>query len=326
MTYAEGDPGHIDVHESIRLLFMAAGLDPSLIPAEAVLGGTTHISDHNKIADALAWLDENGVLGPDPAVISGTTGSPTVTTDGTATIYTFTGSGTLTVSAPGVVRARVCGGGGGGAGGSGSIGGPGGGGGHIDADVLLEARTYTITVGAGGAGGVSDANGGPGNASLFAMLLAMGGGYGGRQTQPGGPGASGGAGGWATGSTGGAAIYGQQGYAAPNTVLTSGYESSPGAGGAGGAGGANGLLTGGTGGIGASSDITGTLVEKCGGGAGSGATAGTASGGGGAGSIPGVNPGNGAANSGGGAGGAYGDVTRNGGTGGSGVVVIRVEA
>jgi hypothetical protein len=148
MTYVEGDPGHIDVHESIRLLFMAAGLDPSLIPDEATLGATTHISDHNKIADALAWFDENGIPGPGPATVSGTTGSPSTGTglDGKA-LYTWTGNGSFTLSASGLVRLLVVSGGGG----AGTLAQGGDGGAFDDVLVVLPAGTYTVTIGAAGA-------------------------------------------------------------------------------------------------------------------------------------------------------------------------------
>ena len=46
-----------------------------------------------------------------PAGISGTTGSPTITTDGSATVYTFTGDGSITVDVAGVVDLLVLGGG-----------------------------------------------------------------------------------------------------------------------------------------------------------------------------------------------------------------------
>lgn len=148
MTYVEGDPGHIDVHESIRLLFMAAGLDPSLIPDEATLGATTHIEDHNKIADALAWLDANGVLGA-WADVSATTGSPTVTTPTGYHVYSFGSSGSFTLPADGWVEYLVQGGGG-----SNSSANYGGGGGNTRFGVAwLAAGTYTVTVGAGGATG-----------------------------------------------------------------------------------------------------------------------------------------------------------------------------
>ena len=147
MTYAIGDPDHIEVHESIRLLFMAAGLDPDLIPGTATIGATGHVDDHNRIADALEWLDENGVLNG-AATISGTTGSPTTGTgkDGKA-LYTWTGAGSFTVSVAGLVRILAVDGGGGAV----SVPHAGGGGYVTDLILWLEPGTYTVTIGAGGA-------------------------------------------------------------------------------------------------------------------------------------------------------------------------------
>ena len=165
MTYVEGDPGHIAVHESIRLLFMAAGLDPALIPAEATLGATTHIEDHNKIADALAWLDANGVLGA-WADVSATTGSPTVTTPTGYHVYSFGSSGSFTLPADGWVEYLVQ------AGGGGSTGNYGAGGGMTRTGVAwLTAGTYTVTVGA--AGSSSPTNGG--NSEIVGVAKCLGG-------------------------------------------------------------------------------------------------------------------------------------------------------
>ncbi len=150
MTYAIGDPDHIEVHESIRLLFMAAGLDPDLIPGTATIGATGHVDDHNRIADALAWLDENGVIGG-YADVSATTGSPTVSTvtvDGDAgTLYDFGANGSITMTA-GRARVTVIGGGGGywasnGDGTAGEV---------VDGWFDFTAGTHTVTVGANVAG------------------------------------------------------------------------------------------------------------------------------------------------------------------------------
>ena len=172
MTYVEGDPGHIAVHESIRLLFMAAGLDPSLIPAEAVLGGTTHITDHNKIADALTWLDDNGIIGGSPVVNEGASTNVTFSTltdpDGDGIDYRlarWTTNGTLVVTTPGLAQIMMISGGPGGVGVTPAQ--PGCGGGIVDGAHALPSGTLTVTVGAGGAYNA------PGGESAIGALTAV---------------------------------------------------------------------------------------------------------------------------------------------------------
>lgn len=303
MTYAEGDPGHIDVHESIRLLFMAAGLDPDLIPAEATLGATTHIEDHNKIAEALAWIDAEGVLGPGDAVIGSTTGSPTTGTftyEGDTYNWTrFTGAGSVTPSTTGLAKLLVCAGGGG-AGGDGG----GGAGGYIALDVILESGyEYPVTIGAGGAGSAGTGTGG--GDSWFGPIRAYGGGNGAASTGNGGTGGSGGGGSRTSTSTGGTAYLttGRQGY------------NGGGSQGSGGGAGSVGLIrndtptvNGQSGGAG-KQWINGTWY--CGGGGGSGSTDSTQ------GRTAGLT--NGAANTGAGGG-------NHGGNGAAGVVIVAVKA
>lgn len=102
-----------------------------------------------------------------PAGISGTTGSPTETTDGSATIYTFTGDGSITVGVAGVIHIFGIGGGGG----SKGYGRPSGGGAGVvfeKSDYYVTAGTYTITVGAGGTGsGNAAGHAGFGNDTTF---------------------------------------------------------------------------------------------------------------------------------------------------------------
>lgn len=102
-----------------------------------------------------------------PAGVSTTTGSPTVTTDGTATIYTFTGDGSITFDVAGVVRVFGIGGGGG----SKGYGRPSGGGAGVvfeKSNYYVTAGTYAITVGAGGAAsGNSAGHAGFGNDTTF---------------------------------------------------------------------------------------------------------------------------------------------------------------
>ena len=91
------------------------------------------------------------------ATVSGTTGSPTTGTgkDGKA-LYTWTANGSVTFSVAGLVRVMAVSGG---KGGSGSGANSGSGGEIQDYSFIVEATTYTVTIGAGGAyqgnGGVS---------------------------------------------------------------------------------------------------------------------------------------------------------------------------
>lgn len=114
-----------------------------------------------------------------PAAVSGTTGSPTVTTDGDATIYTFTGDGTITFGSGGIIDVLLVGGGGGSKGYSR----PSGGGGGQARDLsgfYVNASSYTITVGAGGsAGGNAAGFAGFGSNSYFGAELYVGSGMGG---------------------------------------------------------------------------------------------------------------------------------------------------
>ena len=105
------------------------------------------------------------------AVISSTTGSPTITTNAGATVYKFTGDGTFVVGTAGIVRLLLVAAGAG-AYGSASIGA--GAGGFQDVDgVLLTAGTYTVKIGAGTASG---ANGQAGDTYITSFLGCSGGG------------------------------------------------------------------------------------------------------------------------------------------------------
>ena len=218
---------------------------------------------------------------------------------GTESLYSgwhaeiFTGSGTLTVSAPGYIDLLVVGGGGGASGGTSSNGGGGGGGGgavrrqanfiHPDADgntsldgwIYVEAGSYTVSVGAGGAsnGGASNNTGTQGTQSYIqaptgtpfsdgssASDFARAGGGGG------GGGGTGNGGAWNQGSpTGVIAATGGSGGGGGQGALW-GFGLS---GGSGGSGGGTMGLSGGTGGFN-SSGGSGYGGNHAGGGGGSG--------------------------------------------------------
>lgn len=278
-------------------------------------------SDTVEFYDGSGWVELSTT--PGAAVVSGTTGSPTlgtVTTGGTTyNVYSFTGDGSITISEPGFADILVVAGGGGG-GGSGSNnqgGGGGGGGGHLEQTVYVPAGTATVTVGAGGLSAFP-IFARPGGASGFGYFLSPGGGPGARWDVVGGPGGSGGGGGSQLDSPGGAGI-------AP-----AGFAGGAGATYGGGGGGS--LEAGSTdgdghGGDGKTSDITGTSVARAGGGNGGGVTAATTGGGGLGGADGGNNNGgNATVNTGGGGGGGWRESSGDpvGGNGASGIVIVRV--
>lgn len=255
-----------------------------------------------------AWTLVPFTGGAASASVSGTTGSPTITTVNGKSLYKYTGSGSITISSAGRVSIVVqAGGGGGRQSGNGS---GGGGGGSLIAtskatvSVYLPVGTYTVNVGAGGAQGVNGAD------SYFGSYYAGGGG-----------------GGSTSGATGGGSLT-----VTPNQPTTVGGQQGK-AGGAGdgatAAGGGGGVLvagtngassTGGNGGAGVSDTIEGSSVTRGGGGGGWGATTGGTGGAGGGGAGSTTAGASGTVNSGGGGGGG-GSVNALG-LGGSGVVLI----
>jgi hypothetical protein len=292
-----------------------------------------------------AWRVTDPIPSVDtPAAVSGTTGSPTVSSgvtigDFTYDIYTFKTDGTITFGGSGFADLLCVGGGGGGGrantnGGSGA----GGAGGVIDLSPYVYAGTEQIIVGAGGA---SQEDGSP---SLAFNFGAIGGGRGAKEVgeTPAFNGGSGGGGGTDTSPYApGLGIIGQgndggYGYSGG----TEAQDAGGGGGGAGAVGGAGSNNLGGTGGAGAiSTIITTTLATSLavgevsgsdvyfGGGGGGGCRtsggAGAIGGGGAGGSGTGTN---GTANTGGGGGGAStSSATVYGGAGGSGVVIVRVK-
>ena len=320
------------------LVFAGTAARGSAITAP-VEGQFSYLSDSNSVQfyNGSAWTAFAGQSAP--AVVSATTGSPTLGTvvSGADTFitYSYTGDGSITFSDAGLVDVLVLSGGGGGGGGSNAnqAGGGGGAGGFLRSPtVLVSAGTVTIDVGAGGAGGVTPAvNASSGEQSSFGAILATprgGGGIGGTSALPIDGCSGGGAGNNAGPGNGVFPLIGNNG----GTFFTSATTVLKASGGGGGqtAAGSNGANSaGGNGGAGASSDITGSTLFYAGGGGG-GARQGTAGSGGssvgGNGGLDAVG-GNATANRGSGGGGAGGSGTTNlaGGNGSAGVVIVRVK-
>lgn len=262
------------------------------------------------------------------AVISGTTGSPTITDytdgDGTWRAYEFTGAGSFTVGVAGGIEYELIAGGGGGGGGVSFRRGAGGGaGGVLRGTTTLTPGTYSVVIGTAGSGG-STGNSGrstSGGNSTAIGLTAIGGGGGGGDNAPPVAALSGGSGGGGGGSEPGAAGTSGQGFAggAGNT------NAGGGGGGAGAAGGAGSSAVGGNGGAGLTTAINGTSRTVAVGGAGAGSTtAGTAATGGAAAGAPGGNN-NGSNATTAGSGGGAGNGTGTGGSGFRGHFILRVK-
>jgi hypothetical protein len=317
------------------------------------------------------WLysNESNVSDFGPTYIAATGG--TVTTSGDYKIHSFTGDGNFVVSSVGanqspsdnnnkVAYLVIAGGATGGVPAGGGGGGGGAGGyreGKPSADtytagynplntpspvaapdgITISATTYPITVGGGGAavpqGTNTNSEGNSGNNSVFSTITSNGGGYGSRNGT-GANGGSGGGNGYGGPGTGGSG----------NTPPVNPSQGNNGGGyvggtnGGGGGGGAGqvgqqspGTTIGGDGGHGIVSHITGSPVQRAGGGGGSSNSQSGqgGDGGGGAGephpAVPSTASAAGTANTGGGSGGVYstggGPKTASG--GGSGIVIVR---
>jgi hypothetical protein len=244
-------------------------------------------------------------------------------------ITTYTsGSGTFSVPA-GITAVRVLVLAGGGGGGSGTAGG-GGAGGFVEVPSFTVSPGSSIPYSVGSGAGAVRNNGGGGNAggnSTFGTLTAVGGGGGG-SGQPGnqrGPqdGGSGGGGSSYGTRNDGAASGNQPGQPGQSGTYGYGYPGYPGPGGGGG-GGAGGAGTGHAAGPGRASDITGSSVERGGGGRGQASNPSPAGGapGGGAGNS-GSEGQDGGTNQGGGGGGGWDYGSGDGGAGGPGIIIVR---
>jgi len=319
------------------LVFAGTAARGSAITAP-VEGQFTYLADSDKVEfyDSTQWVELSTT--PGAAVVSGTTGSPTlgtVSSGGTTyNVYSFTGSGSITFSEAGFAELLVLGGGG-----SGGVsrGGGGAGGGMLSvAQAYLSAGTATVVVGAGGASQASAGDnygltGVSGNTSRIGDFFSPGGGGGGMASydfpdigtrsnagQNGGSG--GGAGGFNTGVT----------RTAGNGISPIGNNGGNAAGEAGGGGGGAGASganatsnNGGNGGNGAASSITGSSVTYAGGGGAGGSSTNGSGGTGGGGAGGNLTATNGGTNLGGGGGGVF-QANTTGASGGSGIVIVRV--
>ena len=258
----------------------------------------------------------------------------TITYDGSATIHTYTSSGTFTPSSSFNLETLIVAGGGGGGGNHGGGGAAGGIVYHGSSSVISQA--YTVTVGGGGSGNLKNSGGGTnGGNSIFNGITAIGGGHGGGYSSATGSTTGGsGAGGTARSGvdSGAAATQGDSsggiGYGNAGGSATARTEwQGGGGGGAGGVGGNSGS-NGGNGGVGLAYDISGSLIYYAGGGGGGGrnGVVGTQGiggfGGGGNGGYSATDSTAGTANTGGGGGGQR---DGDGKSGGSGIVIIKYE-
>ena len=292
--------------------------------------------------------DEEGVLTPGPYVETGSRKSPVPEAIGGYRVHAFTEVGTsgFTPAVSGFVEVLVVAGGGAGGGYGGNDGSGGGGAGGLvykEKFPVVSNQRYNVVVGAGGAGVGGAATGNNGSNSIFADIVALGGGGGGTEgatgTREGRAGGSGGGGGGYGAKNGGPGTVGQGFYGGDCT--------GPGDGGGGGAGGggANGRL--GNGGHGLYFEqftVWGSPPGWFGGGGGSsgdnrntfrggaGAVGGFGGGGKGQNTTDSTPPTSGIANTGGGGGGAAGSnpthgagTTLTSGAGGSGIVLVQYQ-
>jgi hypothetical protein len=310
------------------LVFASASARNSAITSP-VEGQFAYLSDTNILTfyNGTAW--EEFSTDPKDAVVSATTGSPTITTPSGFTTYRFTGAGSITISEPGVADLFLVGGGGSGGRQRSSANrncGGGGAGGVMNLGAFyLAAGTYTVTIGAGGASNLFG-----GDSRIGDRVVAVGGARGGSTDF--GPQNKGGSGGGGVCDTDANVHTGGQGTLVQGNAGGRGAQFDSNNFGGGGGGGATqvgaiGLTSpnaGGNGGNGLATSLTGSSVTYAGGGGGAclGGTAGAGGTGGGGKGQDSTAAVNGGANTGGGGGGAQS--TNTPGLGGSGAVIIRV--
>ena len=218
------------------------------------------------------WQFVRGGGGVPKAVVSSSTASSTASTtvdSVAATVYRFTGTGSITFSISGFVDVLCVG-----PGGVGSFGNGGAGGFVTQNNVYVEAGTQVVYVGAGMAYNLIQGNF---ESSFFNGIIATGGGSGAQyyDRQPSGGACGGGSGPFASGSYG-AGVRGQGTIAVSAGVTRGGNGAGVNGGGGGGAGGDG---SGGTGGAGATTSFFGTSQTFSRGGGGSPNTANTGNGG-----------------------------------------------
>lgn len=216
MTYQEGDPGHVSVHNALRDTIADAALRSAVeveLPPEAIGGQTGHVDAHNMINDALAVLADSGgakdwadfrVAGVDPVeyVCDGSDGIE----GATYKKWEMRVSAVVLCTRPGIAETILSGGGGGGRGGESAYphGGGGAGGVYYNGGEFFttenDGGAYVLSIGAGGGsgamGGDTTLQCGNGTDTLVTKKIICGGGgtkystdYGScRNQRPGNPG------------------------------------------------------------------------------------------------------------------------------------------
>jgi hypothetical protein len=226
-----------------------------------------------KVWNGSAWVDAKGQF-LTIADVSSTTGFPTITNYSSGGIsyraYSFTGTGFITFTRPGLVDCLVIGAGGGGGWGNGRGGGGGWAGSYLEETVYVPSGSILARIGAGGAGANGEIPGFWGTQTHFYNYTGYSGGGGGSRASTANTGHPGGSSGGCCGITGNApfeplvSVAGFRGGFAGSGFT--GDSAGGGGGGAGSVGGNGAFRQGGNGGFGKTSSITGTPVGRAGGG------------------------------------------------------------
>lgn len=242
---------------AVAARFPASVMGPQVVPSTTSAKGLWTLQEQMQAQKDGNW----------PSLINITyTGSPTITTDGSDTIFKFTSSGSITFSRNTTADylAAAAGGGGGRGTTGGYFGGAGGAGELLNETAQTLNGLYNITIGAKGVKGASiNTEGTDGGDTVFGALTLKGGGGGGKATS--GAGATGGRDGGSGGGAGGSG----PGSTNPNL----GGSSTPSASGLGNDGGNSGAPDAGTAGLGGGSAGAGAAAQPNG----TAATNGTAS-------------------------------------------------